>query len=94
MILLRKKTEKAESNLSGFCFRLIFISRGRSRISATSEMELFVIIVNGFQTLTIISKCSILDVAGVLGPPLISNKVFYGTNRPTDCLIPFNVIID
>ena len=37
-------------------------------------MELFVIIVNGFQPLTIIAKCSILDVAAVLDPPL--NKVF------------------
>ena len=32
-------------------------------------MELFVIIVNGFQPLTIITKCSILDVAAVLDPP-------------------------
>ena len=36
------------------------------------------IIVNGFQPLTIITKCSILDVAAVLDPPLfqkmISNK--------------------
>ena len=37
-------------------------------------MELFVIIVNGFQPLTIIAKCSILDVAAVLDPPL--NTVF------------------
>ena len=35
-------------------------------------MELFVIIVNGFQPLTIITKCSILDVAAVLDPPLQS----------------------
>ena len=33
-------------------------------------MERFVIIVNGFQPLTIITKCSILDVAAVLDPPL------------------------
>ena len=33
-------------------------------------MELFMIIVNGFQPLTIITKCSILDVATVLDPPL------------------------
>ena len=31
----------------------------------------FVIIVNGFQPLTIITKSSILDVAAVLDPPLI-----------------------
>ena len=34
-------------------------------------MELFVIIVNGFQLLTIIAKSFILDVAAVLDPPLI-----------------------
>ena len=33
-------------------------------------MERFVIIVNGFQPLTIITKRSILDVAAVLDPPL------------------------
>ena len=45
-------------------------NRGRYRTAATSKMELFVIIVNGFQSLTIITKCSILDVAAVLDPPL------------------------
>ena len=34
-------------------------------------MERFVILVNGFQPLTIITKRSILDVAAVLDPPLI-----------------------
>ena len=38
-------------------------------------MECFVIIVNGFQQLTIITKRSILDVAAVLDPPLL----FIGT---------------
>ena len=46
--------------------------RGGSRTAATSKMEHFVIIVNGFHRLTIITKCSILDVAAVLGPSLIS----------------------
>ena len=45
-------------------------NRGGSRTAATTKMELFVIIVNGFQSLTIITKCSILDVAAVLDPPL------------------------
>ena len=44
--------------------------RGGSRTAATSKMELFVIIVNGFKPLTIITKSSILDVAAVLDPPL------------------------
>ena len=41
--------------------------RDRSRTAATSKMELFVIIVNGFQLIT---KCSILDAAAVLDPSL------------------------
>ena len=44
--------------------------RGGSRAAATSKMERFVIIVNGFQPLTIITKRSILDVAAVLDPLL------------------------
>ena len=56
------------------------ISRGGSRTAATSKIERFVIIVNGWkpltiitkQPLTIITKRSILDLAAVLDPPLIS----------------------
>ena len=44
--------------------------RGRSRATATSKMERFVVIVNGFQPLTIITKRSILDVAVALDLPL------------------------
>ena len=47
------------------------IVRGGSRTVAASKMERFVIMVNGFQPLTIITKRSILDVAAVLDPPLI-----------------------
>ena len=56
--------------------------RGGSRDAATSKMERFVIIVNGFQSLTIITKRSILDVAASLGPPmsLTSNKIFFKTS--------------
>ena len=43
--------------------------RGGSRTAATSKMERFVIIV------TIITKRSILDIAGVLDPPLIAIKM-------------------
>ena len=50
--------------------------RGGSRTVATSNVELFVIIVNGFQPLTIITKNSTLDVAAVLDPPLdIKHKI-------------------
>ena len=38
-------------------------SRGGSRAAATSKMEHFMVIVNSFQPLTIITKRSILDVA-------------------------------
>ena len=51
------------------------ISTGGSRTAATSKMKLFVIIVNGFQPLTIITKRSILYVAAVLDPPLISSEI-------------------
>ena len=49
----------------------IMIVRGGSRAAATSKMECFAIIVSGFQSLTIITKHSILDVAAVLDLPLI-----------------------
>ena len=45
--------------------------RGGSRTAATSKMERFVIIVNGWKPLTIITKRSILDVAAVLDAPLL-----------------------
>ena len=45
-------------------------NRGGSRAAATSKMECFVIIVNGWKPLTIIIKHSILDVAAALDPPL------------------------
>ena len=40
--------------------------------AATSKIERFVIIVDSFQPLTIITKRSLLDVAAALDPPLIS----------------------
>ena len=45
-------------------------TRDGSRAAATSKMEPFVIIVNGWKPLTIITKRSILDVAAALDPPL------------------------
>ena len=47
------------------------VCRGGSRAAATSKMELFVIIVNDFQPLTIITKGPILDAATALDPPLV-----------------------
>ena len=40
-------------------------------------MECFVIIVNGLQSLTIITKRSILDVAAALDPPLTVHLFLY-----------------
>ena len=55
--------------------------KGRSRTAATSKMKLFVIIGNGFQLLTITTKCSVLDVAAVLDPPLAA--VYTVTHPPS-----------
>ena len=49
----------------------IAIVTGGSRTATTSKMESFVIIVNGWKSLTVITKHSILDVAVVLDPPLV-----------------------
>ena len=50
----------------------MWIVRGRSWTVATTKMERFVIIVNGWKPLTIITKPSILDAAAALDPPLDS----------------------
>ena len=44
------------------------------RTAATSKVELFVILVNGFQPLTIITKSSALEVPAVLDSPLNTYK--------------------
>ena len=49
------------------------VSRGQFKTAATSKMERFVIIVNRWKALTIITKRSISDVAAVLDPYLVSN---------------------
>ena len=50
-----------------FCY---ICCRGGSRTAATSKVELFVIIVNGWKLLTLITKSSTLDAAAVLDPAL------------------------
>ena len=63
-------------------------------------MERFVIIVKGFQPLTIITKRSILDVAAVLDPPLsmnakpeTQNTTFKGASKlHNDCISRFKMI--
>ena len=51
------------------CFMRVHIRW--SRTAATSKLKLIVIIVNGFQPLTIITQISTLNVAAVLDPPLV-----------------------
>ena len=48
------------------------VTRGGSRAAATSKIERFIIIVTGWNGLTIITKRSILDVAATLDPPLVT----------------------
>ena len=59
-------------------------TRGGSRTAALSKMERFMIIVNGFQTLTIITKRSILDVAAVLDPPLMMTSKYFHSHVSSD----------
>ena len=47
---------------------------GGSRAAASSKVECFAIIVNGWKSLTIITKHSILDVAAALDLPLVIYK--------------------
>ena len=54
-------------------------NKSGSRAAAASKMEHFVIIVNGFQALTIITKRSVLVVAVALDPPL--RKSFNGDHH-------------
>ena len=53
-----------------YSYSLFNIIRGKSRPAVTLKMERFVIIVNGWKQLTIITKRYILDVAAALDPPL------------------------
>ena len=58
--------------LRGYDQQLHAMTRGGSRTAATSKIELFVIIANGFPPLTIITISSILYVAAVLDPPMMT----------------------
>ena len=51
------------------------LTRRACRTASISKMEHFVIIVNGFQPLTIITKRSILDVEAVLDLPLLTEQL-------------------
>ena len=70
-LLSASRPISVEELICGPLFTLVK-PRDGSRTAATSKIELFVIIVNDFQPLTIITKCSILDVEAVLDSPLES----------------------
>ena len=53
----------------------VVIYKGGSRTASTPKMERYVIVVNGFQSLSIITKRSIFDVAAVLDPHLRLNCI-------------------
>ena len=66
------RLDKTEQRIFNFLLTslALYRDRGGYRTAATFKMARFVIIVNGFYPLTIITKRSILDVAAVLDPPL------------------------
>ena len=60
--------------------------------AATSKMELFVIIVNGFQPLTVITECFIMDVVAVLDPLLyaLRNILSQHGSKESSCICQKN----
>ena len=66
-----------------------FRHRGGSRTAAISKVQPFVILVNGFQPLTIITKSSTLDVAAVLDPPLKQTSFGLGQLQLLEILSAF-----
>ena len=70
-------------------------SRDEARAAAASKMERFVIIANGFQPLTIITKRFILDVAAALDPLLNSwlKKLFATPERFGELLEILNKLL-
>ena len=77
------------------CSKVISKIRGGSRTAATSKMEGFVIIVNGFQPLTIITKRFILDVAAVLDPSLRIVSYIFDINKTETKVfyVPFKLTV-
>ena len=73
--LMFSLTESFESNFGILSFFTLF--RGGSRTAAIYKMERFVILVSGFQQLTIITKRFILDAATSLDPTLLFEKKLF-----------------
>ena len=69
-LFLRYKKKTLTTDV--FDNNLLKLFSGGCRTAATSKMELFVVIGNGWKPLTIITQSSILNVAAVLDPRLVS----------------------
>ena len=76
---------------SPFARIVIVFHKGGSKAAATTKMERFVIIVNGFQPLTIITKRSILDAAAALDPSLLSVFIFFYKRHSLRLLTGFRI---
>ena len=63
------------ADVTGYNCVTASLFRGGSRAAATSKKERFVIIANGFEPLTVITKRSILNAAAALDPPLLLGKI-------------------
>ena len=81
--IVRESDSLNNSNIGQVVFR------GGSRAAATSKMECFVIIVNGWKPLTIITKHSILDDAAALDPSLMFAE---GLNSPKWVVVLINCL--
>ena len=79
MVLCTFKTQRVQSLIvalaptdltSSYCI----LDKVRSWISAASSMQFFVITVNDWESLDVVSKKSILVLAGVLDTPLLETE--------------------
>ena len=95
-----KNTYLEEYLPTGASDQISIAVRGGFRIAAASRMEHFVIIVNGLQPLTIITKRFILNVAAVLDPPLAADYILKNVSEfveplnITDIQIPRHIHVN
>ena len=67
--MINKKRTKSTATYDFSYYTQSYLIRGGS--AAKSKVEIFVIVINGFRPLAIITKSSTFDVAAVLDPPLL-----------------------
>ena len=79
-LFLEQELTRAAITVIMIVNHMVLIARDGSRTAATSKMVRFVIKVNSWKPLTIITKCSNLDVAAALDLPLIA--VYTGRKKP------------